>query len=105
MPTLPRESIILSEIDNGVKAAADALAPDVVRIRYDLSEDWSGAPSIFFRIVLRDEALIDADQWELSQRISRRIQSEVQSDELGLQPYFSFRSASEQAQLKEPAWA
>ena len=105
MPTLPRESIILSEIDNGVKAAADALAPDVVRIRYDLSEDWSGAPSIFFRIVLRDDALINADQWELSQRISHRILSEVQSDELGLQPYFSFRSVSEQAQLKEPAWA
>ena len=105
MLTVQRGFIIRTEIDNGVKAAADALAPDVVRIRYDLSEDWSGAPSIFFRIVLRDDALINADQWELSQRISHRILSEVQSDELGLQPYFSFRSVSEQAQLKEPAWA
>lgn len=105
MLTMQRGSITLTEIDNGVKAAVEALAPDVVRIRYDITEDWIGAPSIFFRIVLRDDALINADQWELSQRISHRILSEVQSDELGLQPYFSFRSVSEQAQLKEPAWA
>lgn len=105
MLTMHRGLNILDEIDKGVKSAADALAPDVVRIRYNVAEDWSGAPSIFFRIVLTDESLLSADQWELSQRISRRILSDVQSDDLGLQPYFSFRSASEQAKLREPAWA
>ena len=105
MLTVQRGSITLTEIDNGVKAAVEALAPDVVRIRYDITEDWIGAPSIFFRIVLRDEALMNADQRELSQRISHRILSEVHPDDLGLQAYFNFRSASEQAQLKEPAWA
>ena len=105
MLTVQRGSITLTEIDNGVKAAAEALAPDVVRIRYDITEDWIGAPSIFFRIVLRDGALTNADRRELSQRISHRILAEVQPDDLGLQAYFNFRSASEQAQLKEPAWA
>ena len=32
------------------------LAPDVVRIRYDIGEDWSGQWAIFFRVVLTDEA-------------------------------------------------
>ena len=102
---VPRGLVNPTEIATGVEAAASALTPDVVRIRYDITEDWIGAPSIFFRIVLRDGALMNADRRELSQRISHRILAEVHPDDLGLQAYFNFRSASEQAQLKEPAWA
>ena len=33
-----------------------SLAPDVVHIRYDIGEDWSGQWAIFFRVVLNDNA-------------------------------------------------
>ena len=41
---------------------------------------------------------------ETTQRIMSRILREIQADELGLQTYFNFRSQSEQARLREPAW-
>jgi hypothetical protein len=39
-----------------VRAVEVALRPDVVRIRYDMGEGWSGQWAIFFRIVLSDDA-------------------------------------------------
>jgi hypothetical protein len=32
------------------------VGPDVVRIRYEIGEDWGGQWSIFFRMVLTDDA-------------------------------------------------
>jgi len=45
-----------SEIRAAIDEVERNLAPDVVRIRYDIGEDWSGQWAIFFRIVLTDEA-------------------------------------------------
>jgi hypothetical protein len=42
-----------ADIERGVRSVEDALKPDVVRIRYNIGEDWSGQWTIFFRIVLR----------------------------------------------------
>lgn len=43
-----------------IRAAMDrvhgVIGPDVVRIRYEIGEDWSGQWSIFFRVVLTDDA-------------------------------------------------
>jgi hypothetical protein len=70
-----------------------------VRIRYGLGEDWNGSPSIFFRVVLTD----NASQQHLrgaSLRVASTVLNEIKPDE-----YFNFRSVSEQAALKEEAWA
>jgi hypothetical protein len=37
-----------SEIQAAIDEIERSLAPDVVRIRYDIGEDWSGQWAIFF---------------------------------------------------------
>ena len=32
------------------------LAPDVVRIRMNVTRDWTDDPAIYFRVILSDEA-------------------------------------------------
>lgn len=76
-----------------------------MRIRYDLGEDWSGDGAVFFRVLLKDSASKRPHLREVARRVSAKVLSEVQPQELGLQAYFNFRSESEQASLKEEAWA
>jgi len=92
-------------ITRAFRRAERTLAPDVVRIRYTLGADWTGEPSIFFKIVLSDDASRESKLSETAQRVSVRILSEVNVEELGLNSYFNFRSLSEQNQINEPAWA
>jgi hypothetical protein len=105
MPTVPSASVSQAQIASGVKRAETVLAPDVVRIRYSLGSDWTGDHSIFFRIVLSDDASRKAQLSETAQRVALTILNEVDADQLGLHSYFNFRSLSEQAEIKEPAWA
>lgn len=93
------------KIRAGVERAAKALSPDVVRIRYDLGDDWMGNTSFFFRVVLTDRASRPENLGAVTERVSSRIMNEAKIDQTGLQAYFSFRSQSEQAKLKEPVWA
>jgi hypothetical protein len=99
------EFVHQQRIDQGVTSAAKALAPDVVRIRYSFGEDWSGADAIFFRVLLSDDASRRDRLREVARKVTSTVFREVAPDELGLEAYFNFRSASEQAQLKEEAWA
>lgn len=92
-------------VANGVDKASASLASDVVRIRYNLGEDWSGEGAVFFRVVLKDSSSKRARLREVSRRVSELIFQEVQPQAIGLQAYFNFRSESEQDQLKEEAWA
>jgi hypothetical protein len=101
---LPSAVTKQSEIEAAIEHVAHALAPDVVRIRYDIGEDWSGQWAIFFKIVLSDEAarhrLRDVATnvvWGLAERLD--------FSGMGVSPYHNFRSVSEQAALQEPAWA
>jgi hypothetical protein len=48
----PSATIKQSEINAAVSEVLRLLAPDVVHIRYDIGEDWSGDWAIFFRVVL-----------------------------------------------------
>ena len=89
----------------GVERARRALSADVVRIRYDIGTDWIGTPSVFFRIILTDKASKPENLREVAQRVSLKLMNEAKTDESGLHAYFNFRSRSEQAKLKEPAWA
>lgn len=92
------------EINAAVSEVVRLLAPDVVHIRYDVGEDWSGDWAIFFRVVLSDDA---------SRKRLRQVAAEVVSGladrldfpSMGLLPYHNFRSVSEQAVLREEAWA
>jgi hypothetical protein len=93
-----------SKIKAGVRRAEHALKPDVIRIMHAFTVDWQGEPSLFFRILIRDAVAVPAKLRETTHRITSRLLTEVRADELGLQCYFNFRSESEQATLREPAW-
>jgi hypothetical protein len=93
-----------AEIDAATDRVCQIVGPDVVRIRYEIGEDWSGQWAIFFRVVLTDDAarrrLRDVATkvvWELSRQLD--------FPGMGVFPYHNFRSESEQAALQEPAWA
>jgi hypothetical protein len=87
-----------------VARAERKLAPDVVRIRYSLEEDWMGEPAVFFRILLSDDASREKRLGETAPRAQRVLADEVDPHQYGLRYYFRVRSASEQAKLKEKSW-
>lgn len=102
---MPSEMLVRSEINEALQRAVAALHPDVVHVRYDIGEDWTGERAIFFRVLLTDYASDRKRLPDVTHRVSRKISEEVQPDSFGLQPYFNFRSKSEQESLNEPAWA
>ncbi len=105
MPTIPIGFVREPEVDEAILRVQQALGPDVVRIRYSYDNDWSGEPSLFFRILLSDAASRPSNLKEIAQRVTSRLVNEVRTDDYGIHAYFNFRSESEQAALRDPAWA
>jgi hypothetical protein len=105
MPLVPSGIVNQRQVAAAVQRAADSLAPDVVRIRHAVTLDSTGAAAIFFRILLSDQASREDRLYETTQRISRRILDIVKPmEKFGMEAYFNFRSASEQAKLKDLVW-
>jgi|SRR5580700_10054179 hypothetical protein len=93
-----------AEIEAQVRTVEATLRPDVLRIRYDISEDWSGQWAIFFRIVLSDDAAKHRLR-DVATNVVWRLAERLDFPSLGVFPYHNFRSESEQAVLREEAWA
>ena len=90
------------KIAKAVAALEKRFAPDVVRIRYSLMNDWSGDPAIYFRLLMTDDA---ARHGEVARRWRQVIHGEVDPlNNWGLIPYTRYRSVSEQDELRDPAW-
>ncbi|MBA3974276.1 MAG: hypothetical protein C0504_08690 [Candidatus Solibacter sp.] len=104
MPIVPRGYVDQAQLASVVEEVRQALSPDVVRIRFDVGEDWIGAPAIFFRVVLSDQASRRPRLRDVTELVSRRVQDQVKPDEMGLQAYFNYRSDSEQREMKEQSW-
>ena len=100
---LPSAVTKQAEIEAAIERVHQNAGPDVVRIRYEIGEDWSGQWAIFFRIVLTD----DAARKRLREVATKVVWGLQQLDfpSMGVFPYHNFRSVSEQAMLQEPAWA
>ena len=105
MAIVLREFVHQSEVEAAIQRAERALGPNVIRIRHNFGSDWSGEPSIFFRVLLSDKASRPDNLKEIAERASLALMNEVGTDECGIHAYFNFRSESEQAALMEPAWA
>jgi hypothetical protein len=93
-----------AEIQAAVEEVERNLAPDVVRIRFDIGEDWSGQWAIFFRVVLTDEAAKQRLR-EVASNVVWGLARQLDFSAMGVFPYHNFRSVSEQGALQEPAWA
>ena len=91
-------------IEDAVRRGEAVFAPDVVRIKYYFSEDWLGEPSVYFRVLIRDEAGQLERLKSLSWPVRKALIDEVQTDECELGAYFEFRTVSEQLELRDPAW-
>jgi len=104
VPIVPRGLVDQKGIKAAVERAQRTLSPDVIRIMYSFSVDWTGEQSLFFRILISDAASSPHRLRQTTQRIITKVLREVKAEELGLQTYFNFRSKSEQAALKEPSW-
>lgn len=87
-----------------VDEVAHKLAPDVVRIRFTVAEDWSGHPAIYFRVILSDGSSHRDRLADVTGRVSGSLFDELGLAELEHIPYFRFRSQSEQAKLKDKGW-
>jgi hypothetical protein len=105
MAVVPSGIIKQREIDAAIRRAERALKPDVIRIRYALTLDSAGDEAIFFRVLLTDKASREDRLYQTTEHIRESVIDLVQPMELfGMHAYFNFRSASEQAQLREAAW-
>ena len=95
------------EFASAVAHVEPMLSPEVVRLRHSLEEDWSGEPAVFFLVTLSEAAASRLDQLgRLGHHISTTIERQIEpSEHWGVYPFFRYRSESEQAVLKENAWA
>lgn len=100
----PRAFVDQKRIRAAVQNAEKALTPDVIRIMYSFAEDVQENISLFFRIVISDQAAAPARLRDTTRRIVATVLDEIEAEELGLQTYFNFRSRSEQASLRDPSW-
>ena len=87
-----------------VDRVARELAPDVVRIRFNVAQDWSKHPAMYFRVILSDEASRPERLADVTSKVSGRLFDELGLANLDHIPYFKFRNQSEQAKLQEKAW-
>lgn len=101
MPAAVRQQ---AKIRDEVRALEAELKPDVVRIRWDIGEDWRDEWAIFFRIVLSDDAAQHRLR-EVADNVEQLLAERLDFPEMGVFAYHNFRSESEQAALQEEAWA
>lgn len=106
MPIVPIGFVHQGQLDRELKNAIRKLSNrEVVRVRYSIGVDSTGEPAIFFRIVLTDSASRASALAEVTDRISAKLFDELRPIEnWGLNPYFNFRSISEQGNRNDPEW-
>ena len=93
------------QLQADVRRAAQSLGADVVHINFAIGSDVMGFDSIFFNIVLTDEASRPARLRFVAQHVALTLMNQLKTDENGVHAYFNFRSQSEVASTKDPAWA
>ena len=105
MAMVPTAFIDQAKLGQAVQRAIAKLGSDVLKIGYTIGADSTGDTSIFFRILLSDAASQESTIGEATGKIATLLFDEVQPyDNWGVLPYFSFRSASEQARHYDAAW-
>ena len=101
---LPSAVTKQAEIEAAIARVQQSIGPDVVRIRYEIGEDWSGQWAIFFRILLTGDAARNRLR-DVAPKVVWELARQLDFPGMGVFPYHNFRSVSEQSMLQEPAWA
>jgi hypothetical protein len=79
-----------TEVAKAVDQVIANLGPEVVRVRYNIGEDWSGDPALYFRVVLADSMAVDRKTFiDAAERVRSTIWEQLQSlENWGLFPHF-----------------
>jgi hypothetical protein len=102
---IPAIFSITPQLQADVRRARQSLGADVVDIKFELGFDAMGFASIFFNMVLTDDASRPARLRIVTQHAALTLMNQLNTDENGVHAYFNFRSQSEVAGIKDPAWA
>jgi hypothetical protein len=82
------------------------LPPQVVSVTPVLGKDWGGEPSVFFKVIIADDAVPRSELLALTKSISHAIVHRIRPlEEWGVLPYFDFLTQSDAARIPEPSWA
>jgi hypothetical protein len=104
---IPTGFINTTEVEKAVEEFLKTLGPEVVRVRYNIGEDWSGDTALYFRVVLADSVSGDMKTFvAVAQRVRRSFFEQLKPlENWGLFPYINFRTNAEQNELNDPKWA
>jgi hypothetical protein len=92
-------------LEEEIRNAVSKMGPEAVHVDYRFGEDHTGDPSLFFRVVLKDEATDESVIGDVTRRISATIFNVRQPIEnWGLHPYINYRSESEHRNRPDPKW-
>ncbi len=103
MLTLPLAIASKTEFDQAVSEVVQEMAPDVVYIRHNIAQDWSGDWAVYFRVIISDEAGRTRLR-EVTTKVEKFLESRLKPLSMGLLSYYNFRGVSEQAVLREESW-
>lgn len=105
MPYLAKGVAQAGELIKRLDELNSVRIPGVVKWRYTLENDWSGDPAIFFWVTLTDKATKPANFQRTKAAFIDTIKNHADLiGDWGLLSYFSFRSESEQAKLKDEVY-
>ena len=105
MQMVPTGYVHLGQLDGLVKSTLSLLGPEVANVAYRVTLDSTDVPSIFFRILLKDEYIREETLADLTGRIGAILREAVGPlENWGLRPYFNFRSKSGQDRRRDPGW-
>ncbi len=101
----PSGYIHRGHIDSIIKAAEPLLGPDVLHVSYSIRPDSTDEPSIFFRVLLTDAAAHKDNIVAVTRRVAEVLREAVRPlEDWGLNPYFNYRTKSEQDRRRDPDW-
>jgi hypothetical protein len=92
------------QINAAVAEVLKEFSPSVKYIRFDVGQDWTGEWALFFRVMLSDDVSRNGQLGDIANRVMWRTTDRLDLPNLGMFPYFNFRSESEQAKLRDPDW-
>ena len=88
---LPKAFVQQNQLARAIAEVEVLLSPNVARIRYELGDDWTGDPAVFFRIILSDDASREDQLWSVTNEVSRVIEEQVEPlEQWGVLPYSKF---------------
>lgn len=106
MAVLPSGFVHQSQLDSEIRNAIHKLGPEAVHVTYRVGADSTGEPSLYFRVVIDDDAAREDLLLDTTGRISKLLLDELRPIEnWGLHPYFNFRSFADHRRRNDPAWS